>query len=77
MVKYISLGTFNKHYYKILYIVILMTIIESFYGLKYNNFFIKITIFSSAAQEKFSKHDFIHQFFYFLISFFFHLFYIK
>jgi hypothetical protein len=70
MAKYVSLGTFNKHYYEILYTVVIMIIIESFYGLKFNDFFKEITIFSSETQQKFSKHYFIHQFFYFLFSFF-------
>ena len=69
MAKYISLGTFNKHYYKILYTVVIMIIIESFYGLKFNDFFKAITIFSSETQKNFSKHNFIHQSFYFLFSF--------
>ena len=69
MAKYISLGPFNRHYYKILYTVILMTIIQSFYGLKFNDFFITIQIFCSEGQKKFSKHNFVHQFFYFLLSF--------
>ena len=70
MAKYISLGTFNKHYYKILLTVVIMIIIESFYGLKFNNFFTEIKIFFTDNQEKLSKHYFIHQFFYFLISLF-------
>lgn len=70
MAKYISLGIFNKHYYKILFTVAIMIIIESFYGLKFNDFFKDITIFSSEAQERFSKHYFIHQILYFLFSYF-------
>ena len=70
MAKCLSLGIFKKHYYEILYTVIIMIIIESFYGLKFNDFFKEITIFSSETQQKFSKHYFIHQFFYFLFSFF-------
>jgi len=72
MAKYISLGAFNRRYYYILYIVALMTIMQSFYGLRLSNFFTKITIFYSEHQiKKFSKHNFIHQFFYFLLSFLF------
>jgi len=70
MAKYISLGTFNKHYYKIFLTVVIMIIIESFYGLKFNNFFTEIKIFFTDNQAKLSKHYFIHQFFYFLISLF-------
>ena len=76
MAKYISLGTFNKHYYKILYTVVIMIIIESFYGLKFNDFFKAITIFSSETQKNFSKHNFIHQSFIFYFLFVFHLFFI-